>query len=224
MARADDQGVYSIGAVARMLGLGASTLRAWEDRYEVVVPIRSGGAQRLYSRAQVEQLRFLKAHIEAGVSAADAHRLLAQELAAGSLPAAGDTHSVTGPMVLIAERDAYAAGLAEYFLRTEGYEAAIALDATQAELYFDELAPRIVLVDLLISGGAGFRLVTEFSADARSQVVAVSAIDSAEEALRAGAAAFLHKPLEPLRLVSTVRDLLGTSALVRPTAQRSSIR
>src|SRR5207248_5096420 len=122
-----------------------------------------GGAQRLYSRGQVEQLRFLKARIEAGVSAADAHRLLAQELAAGRLPAAGDTHRPAGPMVLIAERDAYAAGLAEYFLRTEGYEVAIALDATQAELYFDELAPNIVLVDLLISGGAGFRLVAEFS-------------------------------------------------------------
>ena len=224
MARADDQGIYSIGAVARMLGLAASTLRAWEDRYEVVVPIRSGGAQRLYSRGQVEQLRFLKARIEAGVSAADAHRLLAQELAAGSLPAAGDTHPATGPMVLIAERDAYAAGLAEYFLRTEGYEVAIALDATQAELYFDELAPHIVLVDLLISGGAGFRLVAEFSSDARAQVVAVSALGSAEEALRAGAAAFLRKPLEPLTLVSTIRDLLGTSALVRPAAQRSSTR
>jgi len=34
-------------------------------------------------------------------------------------------------------------------------------------------------------------------------------------ALEAGAQAFLGKPLEPLRLVSTVRDLLGTSALAR---------
>jgi DNA-binding NtrC family response regulator len=33
--------------------------------------------------------------------------------------------------------------------------------------------------------------------------------------MQAGAAAFLAKPLDPLKLVSTVRDLLGTSALVR---------
>jgi DNA-binding response OmpR family regulator len=33
--------------------------------------------------------------------------------------------------------------------------------------------------------------------------------------LDAGVDAFLHKPVEPLRLVSTVRDLIGTSAYLR---------
>ena len=74
--------------------------------------------------------------------------------------------------------------------------------------------PDIVLIDLLISGGAGFRLLKEFADGQKAQIVAVSAIDSADEALRSGAAAFMRKPLEPLALVSTVRDLLGTSALV----------
>ena len=216
----DDQGVYSIGAVAKMLDLPASTLRAWEERYEVVIPSRSVGSQRLYSRSQVEQLRFLKEQIETGASAADAHRLLAQALAAGRLPAKPAVNRDSGPLVLIAERDAYAASLAEYFLRTEGWEVAIALDATQAGLYFDELAPDLVVIDLLISGGAGFRLLGEFGKKGSSRLVAVSAIDSADEALRAGAAAFLRKPLEPLMLVSTVRDLLGSSALVRPDPTR----
>ena len=220
MPEPEDQGVYSIGAVARMLGLPTSTLRAWEDRYEVVIPLRSEGAQRLYSRSQVEQLRFLKAQIEAGVTAADAHRLLAQELAAGHRAAGPRNQNEAGPLVLIVERDAYAAGLAEYFLRTEGYEVAIALDATQAQLYFKELSPTVVLMDLLISGGAGFRLLNQFASGGRSQIVAVAAIDCAEEAVRAGAAAYLRKPLEPLRLVSTIRDLLGTSALVRPSARQ----
>jgi CheY-like chemotaxis protein len=203
-----------------MLGLPTSTIRAWEDRYEVVIPLRSEGAQRLYSRSQVEQLRFLEAHIEAGVTAADAHRLLAQELAKGQLASRPGERKDAGPLVLIVERDAYAAGLAEYFLRTEGYEVAIALDATQAQLYFQELAPTVVLMDLLISGGAGFRLLNDFASGGRSQVVAVAAIDCAEEAVRAGAAAFMRKPLEPLRLVSTIRDILGTSALVRPVTRR----
>jgi DNA-binding transcriptional MerR regulator len=216
-----EPGVYSIGAVGRMLGLPTSTLRAWEDRYEVVIPLRSEGAQRLYSRSQVEQLRFLKAQIEAGVTAADAHRLLAQELATGHLAAIPGEQREAGPLVLIVERDAYAAGLAEYFLRTEGYEAAIALDASQGQLYFKELSPAVVLLDLMISGGAGFRLLNDFAAEGGSQIIAVAPIDSAQEAVRAGAAAFLRKPLEPLQLVSTVRDLLGTSALVRsPTRRR----
>jgi len=123
-------------------------------------------------------------------------------------------------LVLIAERDAYAADLAEYFLRTEGYEVAIALDATQAKLYFAERAPDAVLIDLLISGGAGFRLLADFAKSGHARLVAVSAIDNAAEALRLGAAAFMRKPLEPLVLVSTIRDLLGTSALARQPQKR----
>ncbi len=213
-----EAGVYSIGAVARMLDIPTGTLRAWEDRYAVLTPVRSSGSQRLYSRAQVEQLRFIKAQIDSGVSAADAHRVLAGELSAGQVPAGGDRGERR--LVLIAERDSYAADLAEYFLRTEGYEVAIALDATQAALHFAERAPAVVVIDLLLGGGAGFRLLGEFAASGASHVLAVSALDSADEALRAGAAAFLRKPLEPLVLVSTVRDLLGTSALTRPARRQ----
>jgi DNA-binding transcriptional MerR regulator len=206
-----------------MLDIPASTLRAWEERYSLITPVRSEGSQRLYSRAQVEQLRFIKSQIDLGVSAADAHRLLGQELKGGGLPVAdAERAEDLGPLVLIAEKDSYAADLAEYFLRTEGYEVAVALDATQARLYFEERSPDLVLIDLLLSGGAGFRLVGEFAAKGSAQVLAVASIDSAEEAIQAGAAAFMRKPLEPLKLVSTIRDLLGTSALVhRPHTQHS---
>jgi DNA-binding transcriptional MerR regulator len=225
MSSQEDQAVYSIGAVARMLDVPASTLRAWEERYAVITPTRSEGSQRLYSRTQVEQLRFIKSRIESGASASDAHRLLSQELTADRVPT-GEVRPVdeTKPLVLIAERDSYAAGLAEYFLRTEGYEVAIATDAQQTRLHFEERSPDVVILDLLVSGGAGFRLCAELAATGTAQIIAVSAIDSSAEAMRLGAAAFLHKPLEPLRLASTVRDLLGTSAMAergrRSTARR----
>jgi DNA-binding response OmpR family regulator len=45
-------------------------------------------------------------------------------------------------------------------------------------------------------------------------VLAISVLESRDEALAAGADAFLQKPLDPLELVSTVKDLLGASALV----------
>jgi DNA-binding transcriptional MerR regulator len=219
----EKEAVYSIGAVARMLDVPASTLRAWEDRYGVVTPERSHGSQRLYSRSQIEQLRFIKAQIDGGASAADAHRLLAQDLQVGRMPALpAMPQRVPGHLILIAERDRYAADLAEYFLRTEGYEVAMALDARQATLLFQERSPGLVVIDLLISGGAGFRLCAEFSAKPGTVVLAVASIDAAHEALFAGAAAFLQKPLEPLTLVSTVRDLIGTSALARKT-QRSHV-
>jgi DNA-binding transcriptional MerR regulator len=223
-----DQGsrpVYSIGAVARMLDIPASTIRAWEERYEVVRPDRSEGAQRVYSRNQVEQLRFIKAKMEVGVSAADAHRLLSQELEASRLPVAvRQSPTAVPPLILLAERDPYAADLAEYFLRTEGYDVCVALDATQATLLFQERSPDVVIIDLLISGGAGFRLCREFAAAAGAQVLAVASIESTGEALSSGAAAFLHKPLQPLKLVSTVRDLLGTSALVRSQGYARDLR
>lgn len=213
-----DPPVYSIGAVASMLAVPASTLRAWEERYGVITPQRSAGSQRIYSRNQLEQLRFVKARIDSGLSAADAHRLLSQELEAGRLPAVlADGPPSPRPLVLIAERDPYAAELVEYFLRTEGYDVVTAMDADQARAAFEERSPHLVIIDLLISGGAGFRLCREFSSGRAAHLLAVSALDSADEAMHAGAAAFIRKPLEPLRLVSAVRDLLGTSALARST-------
>lgn len=198
-----------------MLDIPTATLRAWEERYGILVPSRSEGAQRLYTRAQVEQLRYIKMQIESGASAADAHRLLASELASGGVPASVGAGPKEAPLVLIAERDGYAAELAQYFLRTEGYDVTVALDATQASLHFAERSPQLVVIDLLLGGGAGFRLVSEFAKAGSSRILAVSAIDSADESLRCGADAFMRKPLEPLALVSTVRDLLGTSALTR---------
>lgn len=220
MGDGSDQPVYSIGAVASMLRMPTSTLRAWEERYGVIAPQRSSGSQRLYSRRQVEQLRFVKTRIDGGLSAADAHRLLQQELGAGRMPAVlDDDATALRPLVLIAERDPYAAELSEYFLRTEGYDVFTAMDANQARAAFEERSPHVVIIDLLISGGAGFRLCREFSTHG-AHLLAVSALESAEEAMHAGASAFLRKPLEPLQLVSAVRDLLGTSALARPVSRQ----
>lgn len=218
------QPIYSIGAAAHMLGISTATLRTWEDRYGVIRPTRSEGAQRLYTREQIEHLRYLKARIDDGLTPADAHRLLANELSGGRLVAeTGPPSGGAQPRVLIAERDAYAADLAEYLLETEGYEVWVALDADTARVAFEECAPDVVLVDLLVSGGAGQDLCREFAAHTSVSVLAVSALDSADEALEAGASAFIVKPLEPLRLVSVVRDLLGTSALGR-AARRGSVR
>jgi DNA-binding transcriptional MerR regulator/methylmalonyl-CoA mutase cobalamin-binding subunit len=46
--------------VTRKTGLTPDLLRAWEKRYNVVAPTRSGGGQRLYSTEDVERLALLK--------------------------------------------------------------------------------------------------------------------------------------------------------------------
>ena len=210
--------IYSIGAVGQMLGIAPATLRTWEERYGLPVPERSPGGHRLYSRDQVDQLRFVKVQLAQGMAPADAHRLLAERLAAGWLsfdePEAGKTRL----LILLAERDPYAAELAEYFLRTEGYEVAAALDATDATQKVEELTPSMTVIDLLISGGNGLELCRQLKQRSDTPILAISTLDSSDAALEAGADAFLQKPLDPLQLVSAVKDLLGASAFLRGTA------
>jgi CheY-like chemotaxis protein len=208
--------LYSIGAVARMLDIPPATLRTWEERYGAPKPERSAGGHRLYSRDQVGQLRFVKAQLAAGMAPADAHRLLAEQLAAGSLFIGEPEPAETRLLVLLAERDPFAAELSEYFLRTEGYEVALARDAADAARKFEELTPSVSVIDLLISGGAGLELCRQLKQHSDAPVLAISTLEISDQALEAGADGFLQKPLDPLQLVSAIKDLLGASAFLGP--------
>lgn len=190
-----------------MLGVEPATLRAWEERYRVVVPARSRGSQRLFSRDQVEQLRFVLRSMDDGSSAADAHRLLGEQL--GQRSDAGVTGDVL-ILILLAERNRFAAELCEYFLRTEGYEVCLASNTADAERSLVEHRPSLAVVEVAMPGG--LELCRQLAQD-ETPVLAVSPLAVQDHALAAGASAFLQKPLEQLQFVSTVRDLLGSSAL-----------
>ncbi len=223
----DRTGVYSIGAVAKMVDVPAQTLRSWEDRYALIVPVRSAGGQRLYTRDHVEELRFVRDHIQSGLQPADAHRLLAERrraksTAADPTSAAADGRAQGGDdaplQILLAERDPYAADFAEYFLRTEGYITTVVLNGDDVTRVLAESRPDLLVLDLMISGGAGLGLCRDVRAAGSLPILAVSAVASGDVALEAGADAFLQKPVQPLQFVSTVRDLLGTSAFLRQPA------
>ncbi len=205
--------IYSISAVARMVGVPVATLRTWEERYELVVPERNSSGHRLFSRGQVEQLRFVKVRMADGMSAADAHRVLADQMGAG-LPVAALGGHPTRLLILLAEHDPYAAALQEYFLKTEGFEVEVALGEEAAKRSFVDTYPSLAVVELLISGGSGISLCRFFKQDRDVPVIAVSVLECRDRAIEAGADAFLRKPLEPLQFVSTVRDLLGSSAFL----------
>lgn len=57
---------HPIRVVARRTGLSRDVLRAWELRYGVVEPERTGGGQRLYSDADIGRLRLLQEALGAG--------------------------------------------------------------------------------------------------------------------------------------------------------------
>lgn len=210
-----DHPVYSIGALVRMLGIPAATIRTWEERYGVVVPERSPGGHRLYSRLQVEQLRFVGDRLSDGISVGDAYRLLQGRLASGVPLESAKIPDGGGLLILLAQQDPFAADFSDYFLRTEGYGVTVISTAEQAVAEAVRKIPDLVLIDLMISGAQGLRLCAQLRQQFDVPVLAISTLDLRDEALEAGAAAFLKKPLEPLRLVSIVRDLLGQSAYLR---------
>ncbi len=213
--RSGARGIYAIGAVSRMMSVPVGTLRSWEERYGVLRPVRTAGGQRLYSRDQVEQLQFLKHQIEAGATPAEAHRLLVDRLGQDDAGRPAPGPAARRLFILFAERDRYAAELSEYLLRTEGYEVELTFDASLAEDRFSLIQPDLTVVELLISGGAGIDLCRRLKAKAPTPILAISSLDISEEATDAGADAFLRKPLDALELLSTIKDLLGDSALVK---------
>ena len=211
---ADGRGIYSIGAVARMLDLSVVTIRNWEERYAVVLPERSAGGQRLYSHEQVEQLRYVASQVASGLSAADAHRLLTER--EPGQPAPPGLHDEPGdrgrPLVLIVERDPVAAQPAQSVLRSEGYEVESVFAVSVAEELWLERRPRLAIVELMISGGQGTDLCRRLKQHDVGAVLASSTLEARDEALAAGADAFLQKPIDPVELVSTVKDLLAARA------------
>jgi CheY-like chemotaxis protein len=207
--------LFSIGAVASMLHSSPATLRSWEERYAVVEAARGRGRRRLYTREQVEQLRFVKDHVDRGLSAADAHRLLRERLAEAQPPR---TPAPAERLVLLAERDAHAAELSEFFLRSEGFAVDVASTAEEAEASFRDRAPALTIVDLLISGSSGTDLCRRLKRLDRAPVLAVSGLDAPKQALAAGADAFLKKPLDPVALLAAVKDLLSRNALASSAA------
>jgi CheY-like chemotaxis protein len=199
-----------------MLGLSQPAIRSWEDRYGLIVAERTEGGRRVYTRDQLEQLRFVKGHVDEGLSAADAHRLLAERQA--DAPPILDEQPSNAPsrvLVLLAESDRYGAELNDFLLRAEGYEVEVAVTAEEAEEKFASQDPALSIVELMISGGIGRELCQRLKTRRATPVLCVSSLDLGEQALAAGADAFLRKPLEPVQLVSTVKDLLRNSGLIR---------
>jgi DNA-binding transcriptional MerR regulator/methylmalonyl-CoA mutase cobalamin-binding subunit len=73
---------HPIRVVAQRTGLTTATIRAWERRYEAVVPGRSDGGQRLYSDRDVARLKTLRALTEMGRSISSVAALPVEDAAA----------------------------------------------------------------------------------------------------------------------------------------------
>jgi CheY-like chemotaxis protein len=201
--------IYGVRAVERMTGLSAETIVRWQREHGVATPIAGPTGDPLFSRDDVARLlEFARTGVVPRVAdAVGAER--------------GDREPAGAPqlLILLAERDRYAADLTEYFLRTEGYRVQTVFSAEEAEDRFEHEKPDLVIVELLLGGGAGFELARQLAEANGAPVVVISPLDATDHPAVRGAAAVLRKPIAPLEIISTVRDLLGTSALVRGTPE-----
>jgi len=71
---------YRIQSVARMTGVPAATLRAWERRYGFPSPARSSSAYRLFSERDVELVKRMQKLIESGIAPNEAARQLLESV------------------------------------------------------------------------------------------------------------------------------------------------
>ena len=69
------EGHLRIGELSRRVGVSPELLRAWEGRYGLLQPTRSAGGFRLYSEADEDRIRRMRAYQDEGLSAAEAARL-----------------------------------------------------------------------------------------------------------------------------------------------------
>ena len=74
----EQQELFPIREVSRLTGVNAVTLRAWERRYGLIQPIRTDSGHRLYSQADIDEIRRILGWLERGVAVSKVGSILAR--------------------------------------------------------------------------------------------------------------------------------------------------
>ncbi len=119
--------------------------------------------------------------------------------------------------ILVVEDEPEIAEALQVNLEGAGYQVLLASDGVQALRLFDQQRPDLATVDLMLPEVSGFRLVELMKRPAAPgpvPVIVISALsfEEGEDAVRAGADAFITKPLDPDDLVRKVRFVLEKRA------------
>jgi two-component system, NtrC family, response regulator AtoC len=104
-------------------------------------------------------------------------------------------------------------------LRDEGFDVEMAADAFKALGKYEAFAPHVVITDLQMPGMDGIDLMKKLRAtDDPPAVIVMTAfgdVDTAVEAMRAGAADYLTKPLNFDELLVVVKKVMSTQELAQ---------
>ena len=119
--------------------------------------------------------------------------------------------------ILVVDDELGIRALLSEILTDEGHTVELAEDAAQARLVRESVRPDLVLLDIWMPDVDGVTLLKEWSASGQLQMPVImmsghGTIDTAVEATKYGASAFLEKPITLQKLLRAVEQ-----ALVKPT-------
>src|SRR4051812_19935589 len=131
--------------------------------------------------------------------------------------------------ILVVDDEVNARTALAELLRDEGFDVETAADAFKALGKHESFLPHVVVTDLKMPGMDGIELVKRIRAHESPAAVIVmtafGAVETAVDAMRAGAADYLTKPLNFDELLVVLDKVLETEQLRRETVQlRARVR
>jgi DNA-binding NtrC family response regulator len=127
------------------------------------------------------------------------------------------------PRILVVDDEVSARTALADLLRDEGFEVEMAADAFKALGKYEDFSPHVVITDLQMPGMDGIDLMKKIRAgEDPAPVIVMTAfaeVGSAVEAMHAGAADYLTKPLNFEELLMVLKKVISTEDLMRETRE-----
>jgi signal transduction histidine kinase len=149
-------------------------------------------------------------------------RAAAEEPRPGGVPLPAAPNETIGPqpeneaapLILIIEDDIDCAELLTRSVADAGYRVRVATDGVTGLRLVRELLPAAVLLDVMMPGMDGWRVLREIKADPRVldiPIIVCSIVDNRALGYQLGASSYLLKPVDPHQLTDSLRSLNADS-------------
>ncbi len=120
-----------------------------------------------------------------------------------------------GKKILIVEDDDLMIVILQFILKKEGYEISIAKDGLNAIERIPEIAPDMVITDIMIPFRSGLEVISYVKTNYKNiPIIVVSSLGEEEstvvEAFKLGADDFVPKPFNPNEVVARVKRLFNS--------------
>jgi DNA-binding response OmpR family regulator len=123
--------------------------------------------------------------------------------------------------ILLVEDDARLAELTSRYLTQNGLKVAVESNGAAAVARFNEVRPRLVVLDLMLPGKDGLTICRELRQTFKGPILMLTAKDADIDqviGLEAGADDYVAKPAEPMVLLARIRALLRRTELAQQAA------